>query len=203
MKKIYLSLLSVSVCLMFALILPRTGISNEYVDSSSGCLTCHTVSAPGTGSAGEQHYDHQTESCDSCHEGSYETGTVKAATCTECLFEKCKSVRTHESDHGAICLTCHADCKEDETTTTTTTEPVNPCPSVLIYGEDSDEVAILRAYRDEVLSETPAGQKLISLYYKMSPVMVIAIENSEILKLSLKKRMDALLPAIEAQLLAK
>jgi hypothetical protein len=85
-------------------------------------------------------------------------------------------------------------------TTTTTTAATGPCPSEAIYGEYSEEAELLRDYRDNVLSKTQEGQKLIELYYKMSPGIVAAMEKNEKFREIVKKRIDAILPLIKAEL---
>jgi len=50
------------------------------------------------------------------------------------------------------------------------------CPIVLTFGEDSDEVKLLREFRDSILSQTTEGRKLITLYYQWSPVIVEVME---------------------------
>ena len=198
MKKIFTGVLCLSFCLVVAFVFSNVASATKMVDDAN-CLVCHTVGDVGVTEG--LHGKHSV--CGDCHSGTPEAGNVAASSCVVCHEEKCDSVNAHDPGLGATCLTCHADCKESETTTTIDDSGSSTCPSVVIYGEDSDEVALLRAYRDEVLSKTSEGQKLTSLYYKMSPVMVVAIENSKILKLSIKKRIDALLPVIEAQLLAQ
>jgi hypothetical protein len=83
------------------------------------------------------------------------------------------------------------------TTTTTTSTSITICPSEAIYGEDSEEVALLRFVRDNILSATPQGQELIQLYYQWSPVIVMAIENDEELKQEIKSLMDGVLALIK------
>lgn len=56
------------------------------------------------------------------------------------------------------------------------------CGSKSIYGEDSEEVELLRKYRDEVLSKTPEGRKIIRLYYEWSPVIVELLEEDTLLR---------------------
>ena len=48
-------------------------------------------------------------------------------------------------------------------------------------GGDSsaNDLNILRGFRDEVLSKTPAGQAIIRLYYEWSPAIVTAMEEDE------------------------
>jgi hypothetical protein len=70
----------------------------------------------------------------------------------------------------------------DTSTTTTTTVRRCPCLIEQIYSENAEEVAFLRKFRDEVLSKTPSGQELISLYYRISPMLVELLEGNEVLR---------------------
>ena len=84
-------------------------------------------------------------------------------------------------------------------TSTTTTAPSQPCPSEEIYGEDSDEVLLLRSFRDNILSKTPEGQEIIRLYYWWSPVIVTAIEEDERVKEEIKVIIDRILLMIDVR----
>jgi len=79
----------------------------------------------------------------------------------------------------------------------TSPDEPNPCPLSLIYGKDSLQTKALRSFRDKVLSNTPAGQELIKLYYQWSPTIVTAMEGDEEFKEEVKQMMDAVLPFIE------
>ena len=46
------------------------------------------------------------------------------------------------------------------------------CPSEAIYGENSEEVEVLRYVRDNLLNQTPEGREIIKLYYQWSPVVI-------------------------------
>lgn len=81
-------------------------------------------------------------------------------------------------------------------TNTTTTEP-GGCSAEQIYGEHSEEAELLRNFRDNVLSKSSAGQELIKLYYKWSPVIVVAIENDEEFKEEAKEMIDGILLLIK------
>jgi len=81
-------------------------------------------------------------------------------------------------------------------TTTTTTEP-GGCSAEQIYGEYSEEAVLLRNFRDNVLSKSSAGQELIKLYYKWSPVIAVTIENDEEFKEEVKDMIDGVLPLIK------
>lgn len=78
------------------------------------------------------------------------------------------------------------------TTTTTTTS----CPTESIYGEHSDDIELLRNFRDSVLNNTPEGKELIRLYYEWSPTIVQAMVEDEEFKKEVKEMIDGLLPLI-------
>ena len=73
------------------------------------------------------------------------------------------------------------------------------CISELIYDEYSDEIGILRHFRDNVLSKTPVGQEIIKLYYQWSPVIVKAMEEDEEFKEEIKEMIDRVLPLIRTE----
>jgi hypothetical protein len=70
------------------------------------------------------------------------------------------------------------------------------CPIAQILGESSEETALLRNFRDDVLSQTPVGQEIIRLYYELSPVIVKAMENNETFKEEVKEMIDGVLELI-------
>jgi len=84
----------------------------------------------------------------------------------------------------------------DDETTTTTTASSEPCPSEEIYGEYSEETEFLRDIRDNVLSQTPAGQEIIRLYYEWSPAIVKAMKGDEKFKGEIKEIIERILPLI-------
>lgn len=73
------------------------------------------------------------------------------------------------------------------------------CPSTLIFGEGSEEVMLLRYFRDNVLSQTPEGQELIRLYYEWSPAIVKAMEQDEEFKEYVKEMVDGILLMIKEE----
>ena len=96
-------------------------------------------------------------------------------------------------------------CFVSTTTTaasTTTTVKENPCLIRKIYSENSEEVAFLRNFRDEVLSKTPSGRELIRLYYQWwGPAIVKAIEEDKVFRKEVKEIIDTTLPLISLFLL--
>lgn len=52
-----------------------------------------------------------------------------------------------------------------------------------VFGDyDAPEVIVLRAFRDESLSETRLGRSFIQAYYAVSPSIAAVIEKSELLR---------------------
>jgi rhodanese-related sulfurtransferase len=62
-----------------------------------------------------------------------------------------------------------------------------PCIAEALYGEQSHEVEILKDFRDNVLASTPAGEKIIDLYYYMSPIIVSFIEGNKTAEKNIRK----------------
>ena len=71
-----------------------------------------------------------------------------------------------------------------------------PCPLEIIYGDTSEEIKLLRYFRDTVLNKTPEGKELIKLYYRWSPVITDAMENDKVFKTEVRDIADEILPAI-------
>ncbi len=78
--------------------------------------------------------------------------------------------------------------------TTTTTAP--SCLSTIIYGEHSEETALLRYFRDNVLTQSPEGQEFIRLYYEWSPAIVKAMDEDEAFRAEVKEMLDGVLELI-------
>ncbi len=70
------------------------------------------------------------------------------------------------------------------------------CPVTQVYGKHSEEVHLLRKFRDDVASTTPEGKQLVTLYYQWGPMLSAAIEENEAFKVEMKKLVDAFLPAL-------
>jgi C1A family cysteine protease len=79
------------------------------------------------------------------------------------------------------------------------TGPPGPCAAEVALDYDETRLAILRTFRDEVLSKTPEGQSLIKLYYEWSPAMARMIEQDEGYKQEIKGIIDGIVPMIEKQ----
>jgi len=72
------------------------------------------------------------------------------------------------------------------------------CPARQLYGENSEEVNLLRKFRDDVARATPEGKHLITLYYQWGPVLTVAMEKNEAFKAEVKRLIDAILPMMRA-----
>ena len=69
-----------------------------------------------------------------------------------------------------------------------------------MYGEDSEEVVILKHVRDHILQGTPQGREIVKLYYAWSPFIVRMIENDPDLQDELKEMLDVFLNDIKVSL---
>jgi len=75
-------------------------------------------------------------------------------------------------------------------------DELDPCPVELIFEKHSEEIELIRYFRDDVLSKTPEGQELIRLYYQWSPGIVKAMEDDEEFKEEVKEMVDEILELI-------
>jgi hypothetical protein len=205
MKKDCAVIIIIFLCVSIALVLPRLSSSHPMVDED-GCRVCHDLGVFSLEGLHGTHLD-----CFTCHDGPVQLGNVSSTACLECHprpdgdGETCDLVVCHEGNPNympaeASCLSmgCHSDdCSEVPITTST---PDITCPSKKIYGDGSPEVTILRAFRDNLLSQTPEGQELIKRYYQWSPVIIKTMETDEAFKEALKTMIDELLPLIDRAL---
>ena len=88
------------------------------------------------------------------------------------------------------------------TNNTTTTIPngtttTTICAAEAIYGEQSEQIKLLRKYRDNVLNKTPEGQEIIKTYYKFSPTVTQLLKQSPLLRNKAKTLIDGMLPGIK------
>jgi len=79
-------------------------------------------------------------------------------------------------------------------------EEKNLCPVEAVYGENSEEVLLLRDFRDSVLHKTAEGRKAITLYYALSPVLVKMITQDDEFKGRLRAVIDRVLPEIKEKM---
>jgi rhodanese-related sulfurtransferase len=79
-------------------------------------------------------------------------------------------------------------------------EEKNQCPAEALYGEDTEEVLLLRDFRDSVLRSTAEGRKDIALYYTLGPVLVSMMAENAELKSRLRAVIDRVLPKLKEKL---
>ena len=72
-----------------------------------------------------------------------------------------------------------------------------PCSAEKIYGEDSEEVVILRYLRDNILSKSVEGRETIRLYYRWNPVIVRAIKDDNGFKKDMREMIDGIMSLIK------
>ena len=54
--------------------------------------------------------------------------------------------------------------------------------ATVIFGERSEEVAILRKWRDERLSESIVGRKFVKAYYELGPFCATAVQGNAVIR---------------------
>jgi hypothetical protein len=59
-----------------------------------------------------------------------------------------------------------------------------------MYGEDSAETAMLRYFKETILSRTPEGRELIRIFYFWNPLLIKAIEEDEAFREEIKEMID-------------
>lgn len=74
------------------------------------------------------------------------------------------------------------------------------CPAAYLYGESSEEVLLLRWFRDHVLRTTPEGKQIITLYYQWSPLLLKGMEEDDALQEEVKKVVDHLAGLLRADM---
>jgi hypothetical protein len=73
------------------------------------------------------------------------------------------------------------------------------CFLIQLYGEDMETIALLRNFRDHVLSKTPEGREVIRLYYELSPFIVNTMEKDGVFKDEVRALVEGIMPLIEIQ----
>jgi hypothetical protein len=73
------------------------------------------------------------------------------------------------------------------------------CPVVQLYGEGSEQVQLLRNFRDMVLQETREGQQLIKLYYVWSPVLARALDQDDGFRAEIREMIDGIVPVLQGE----
>ena len=71
------------------------------------------------------------------------------------------------------------------------------CFLLRLYGEGSDEIKLLRNFRNHFINRGLEGKEIIKFYYKWSPALVKLIEEDEELEAQLKEVDDTVLFLVE------
>lgn len=77
------------------------------------------------------------------------------------------------------------------------------CFTLTLLGSDDLRLDTLRQFRDKVLSKTPAGKKLIELYYGYSDVIIELLVANPAIKAQAKELLEQIIPQIEALMQGK
>ena len=82
------------------------------------------------------------------------------------------------------------------TSNSSTTTSTILCPIEEIYDEHSEEAELLRYFRDNILTQTSAGQEIIRFYYELSPAIIKEMEADTQFKKEIKEMVDGVLELI-------
>lgn len=155
-----------------------------------GTSSSDVYAAGGLGNSIIFHYDGSTWEPMDCHDPFHTHGTIESIWVSN--FRKGFAVGKWGTIYVyGVPLTTTTTTKPPSTTTTT-----GGCTSEEIYGEGSEEVALLRYLRDNVLSQTPEGQEIIRLYYKLSPAIVRAMEEDDEFREEVKEMIEGVLGVV-------
>ena len=82
------------------------------------------------------------------------------------------------------------------TSNSSTTTSTILCPIEEIYDEHSEEAELLRYFRDDILTQTSAGQEITRFYYELSPAIIKEMEADTQFKKEIKEMVDGVLELI-------
>jgi hypothetical protein len=127
----------------------------------------------------------------------YQFGFYDASLCPEEMDMDTTPADITIEEQQAQIIQATLDFLEQFDISSSTTIPTTSCPAELLYGENSEEVELLRYLRDTIVSTTPEGQEIIKLYYLWSPAIVKAMETDKEFKQDVKEMVDWALELIE------
>ena len=73
------------------------------------------------------------------------------------------------------------------------------CNYVRALGGSPTTIAILREFRDKVLSQTPESRQLIDIYYTWGPALVGAMEQDDKFKRDVREWIELYLPMMKEE----
>ena len=163
--------------------LPNPKELERLVDLSTSNPAIDTASFPNTANG----FYWTSSTCVGCHK-------FKAFAHNFSDGELYFGVKYRNGDYPENYTRCVRTADDSPTTTTavstTTSTPDNPCAAEEIYGASSAQAAILRSFRDGMLSKTAEGRALIDLYYRWSPVLAQALREDDQFKKEIKVLID-------------
>ena len=115
-------------------------------------------------------------------------------TIGDCTSGSCVSSGECTDIYGAG-WACISGCCEQVSVTTTIGD--DDCPISFALEGDEVQLDAIRDFRDNVLSQSPAGQEIIRLYYQWSPIIVQAMENDASFKEWVTEQVEGILPLVE------
>lgn len=76
-------------------------------------------------------------------------------------------------------------------------EPEPECPIAMALAGDPVTLNLLRQIRDTTLAQSPAGQKLLALYYRAAPSISLAIDGNPAAQAVLARAVKVVIPAMQ------
>jgi predicted secreted protein len=71
------------------------------------------------------------------------------------------------------------------------------CPAIYLLGDGDPRLETLRQFRDEILSRSTAGKKIIEAYYKNGEKIIAILDKNPAVKKSARKVLEALISVIK------
>ena len=114
-------------------------------------------------------------------ESSTTTISIDNTSTSSTTFTSSTSTSTTSTSSTSIAATTTS--TESTISTTTVSTPSSICLVEEIFGENSEEVEILRFFRDSVLNKTPSGREIIKMYNEWNyRIARLAREDEELKK---------------------
>jgi len=131
--------------------------------------------------------------------GNTTTTTLPETTTSirDCTYGSCESTAECTAALGSGWI-CQNGCCE-QVPVTTTIDDDKGCTITYMLEDHELQLDTIRAFRDDVLSQTASGREIIRLYYQWSPIIVKAMEKDEEFKKQVKEMIDGVLLLINSQ----
>ena len=169
----------------------------EYLDAGNAHITIRTVPETETWGPNPPWDDDEIEpSTLIISPGSSPGSTTSILTDTTSSSTPSSSTTSSSTPSSSTTSsTVHPSTTSMHSTSSTTVPSLLPpvCVVEEIYGKDSEEVEVLRHFRDTILSKTQSGKEIIKFYYEWNPRVVNALKDDAKLKGNMRQMIDQIL----------